>query len=76
MTKHEDKEQGNTLKHEAPLRMASSINYRGVGGGVKIFLLSTNFTIGPDVILNTKIHIKFGSHNGSLPQSMHKSEDY
>ena len=28
--------------------------------------------MGPDVFLNTKIHKKFGSHNGSLTQSMHQ----
>ena len=28
--------------------------------------LSFYFTLGPDVILNTKIHKKFGLHNGFL----------
>ena len=34
-----------------------------------------NFTQGPDIILNTKIHKKFGSHNGFLTQSMHLSKN-
>ena len=37
-----------------------------------LFLL---FILGPDVIHKTKTHKKFGSHNGSLTQSMHHSED-
>ena len=28
-----------------------------------------------DVVLNTKMHKKFGSHNGSLTQHMQHSED-
>ena len=48
---------------------------RGGGGrGLKSFHF-TNFTLGPDIILNTKIHKRFGSHNGFLTQSMHLSEN-
>ena len=43
-------------------------------GGLKAFHC-TNFTLGPDIILNTKIHKTFGSHNGFLTQSMHLSEN-
>ena len=65
--KHIDKEQGNT-KHEAPrsvnYRTVSSIHYDalersvvyitgGGGGGLKAFHC-TSFTLGPDIILNTK----------------------
>ena len=39
---------------------------RSVAGALKYCQLSTNFTQGPDVFLNTKLHKKFGSHNGSL----------
>ena len=46
----------------------------GGGKGLKAFHC-TNFTLGPDIILNTKIHKKFGSHNGFLLQSMHLSEN-
>ena len=42
--------------------------------GVKDLLLSTNFTLGPDVVLNTEIHKKFGSRTGSLTHPMHHSE--
>ena len=45
------------------------------GGGVKIFLTVDKLHLGPDVFLNANIHKKFGSHNGSLIQSMHHSED-
>ena len=43
--------------------------------GGKDLSLSTNVILGPEVILNTKIHNKFGSHNGSLTESMHHSEN-
>ena len=58
--KHIDKEQGKT-KHEMP----GSVNYRAtqnknnigtialLPGGLKAFHC-TNFTLGPDIILNTK----------------------
>ena len=42
---------------------------------LKYFQLSTNFTLGPDIIHNTKIHKQFSSRNGSLTQSMHYSDD-
>ena len=48
---------------------------RGWSGVGKVLLLSTDFILGPDVILNTKIHKTFGSHNGPLTQSMHHSEN-
>ena len=83
--KHTDKEQGKT-KHEAP----RSVNYRELHsirttsalersdvyttGGLKAFHC-TNFTLGPDICLNTKIHKKFGSYNGFLTQSMHLREN-
>ena len=38
-------------------------------------LLSKNFTRGLDVIPNTKIHKKSGSHIGSVTQSIHQSEN-
>ena len=44
------------------------------GGGRRLKHLY--FHLGPDVILNTKIHKLFGSHKGSLTQSMHHSEIY
>ena len=66
--KHIDKEQGKT-KHEAPhsdnyratqnknnIGTTVSSHYRGEGrgrGGLKTFH-RTNFTLGPDIILNTK----------------------
>ena len=53
-----------------------SVVYTTGGGGcgwLKAFHC-TNFTLDPDIILNTKIHKKFGSHNGFLTQSMHLSE--
>ena len=54
-----DKKQGNT-KHETNLER--SIVY--TPGGLKA-LHCTNFTLGPDIILNTKrIHRTIGSHNG------------
>ena len=65
MTKHEDKEDGKTLKREAP----RSINHKATQNknntgttalersvAIKYFELSTNFTLGPDVFLDTKIH--------------------
>ena len=78
--KHIDKEQGKT-KHEAP----RSVTYRAtqnknIGtialersvaytiGGLKT-VHCTNFTLGPDIILNTKMDKKLGSHNGFLTQS-------
>ena len=84
--KHIDKEQGKT-KHEAP----RSVNYRAtqnknnIGttslersvyttGGIKAFHC-TNFSLGPNIILNKKYIKKFGSHNGFLTQSMHLSEN-
>ena len=47
----------------------------GGGEGLKYFYLSTNFTLGPDVFLNTRIHQKFGSHNDCLTQSMSHSDN-
>ena len=83
--KHIDKEQGKT-KHEAPrsvnyratqdknnietTALERSVVY--TPGGLKAFHF-TNFTLGPHIILNTKIHKTFGSHNGFLTQSMHQS---
>ena len=81
--KHIDKEQGKT-QHETP----RSVNYRAtqnknkIGsvvyttGGLKAFNC-TNFTLGPDIVLNKKrkIHKKFSSHYGFLTQSMHLSEN-
>ena len=32
------------------------------------------FTLGPDVILNTKINKNIGSHNGFVTQSMHYNQ--
>ena len=43
--------------------------------GLKHFYCRQNFTLGPDAILSINIHKKFGSHNGSLTQSMHNSEN-
>ena len=40
-------------------------------GGLKAFHC-TNFTLDPDIILNTKILKRFGSHNGFLTQYMYK----
>ena len=54
------------------LRTASSISYRRE---LKYFYCRQIFTLGPDVILNTGIYKKFGSHNGSLTLSMHHSEN-
>ena len=89
--KHTDREQGKT-KHEVPrsvkyratqnknniwtTALERSVVYTtGGGGGLKAFHC-TNFTLGPDIILNTKkIHKKFGSHNGFLNQPMHLSEN-
>ena len=85
--KHIDKERGKT-KHEAPrnvnYRAARNKNNIGITalersvvyttGGLKAFHC-TNFTLGPDIILNTKIHKKFGSRNDFLIQSMHLSEN-
>ena len=86
--KHVDKEQGKT-KHEAPrsVNYIATQNQNNIGntaversvvytnGGLKAFHC-TNFTLGPDIILNTKkIHKKFGSHNGFLTQSMHLSKN-
>ena len=64
--KHIDKEQGKT-KHEAPrsvnyratqnnigtTALERSVVYTMGGGGLKAFHC-TNFTLGPDIILNTK----------------------
>ena len=86
--KHIDKKQVKT-KHEAPrsVNYRATQNKNNIGttalersvvyttGGLKVSP-STNFTLGPDIILNKKkIHIKFGSHNGFLTQSMHLSEN-
>ena len=85
--KHIDKEQGKT-KHEAPrsVNYRTTQNKNNIGttalersivyttGGLKAFHC-TNFTLGPDIMLNTKIHKKFGSHNGFLTQSMYLSEN-
>ena len=87
--KRTDKEQGKT-KHEAP----HSVNYRATQSKNNIRTTSersvvyttrgfkglspTNFTLGPDIILNTKnthVHKKFGLHNGFLTQSMHLIEN-
>ena len=51
-----------------------SIVYTTGGGGGKA-LYCTKFTLGPLIILNTKLHEKLGSHNGFLTQSMHLSEN-
>ena len=79
--KHIDKEQGKT-KHEAPrsvnyraIQNKNNIETTALErlvvystGGLKTFHC-TNFTLGPDIILNTKKCIKkFGSHNGFLTQ--------
>ena len=45
------------------------------GGGLKYFYCPLTLTLGPGVIIYTKLHKKFGSHYGSLTQSMHKSEN-
>ena len=80
---HIDKEQGKT-KHEVPrsVNYRATQNKNNIGttalersvvyttGGLKAFH-RTNFTLGPDIILNTKIHKKFGSHDGFQTQSMH-----
>ena len=79
--------QGKT-KHEAPrsVKYRATQNKNNIGtttlerseytlpGGLKAFHC-TNFTLGPDIILNTKNTKKFGSHNGFLTQSMHLSEN-
>ena len=71
--KHIDKEQGET-KHETPRSVnyratqntnnigttaleRSLVYTTGGGGGLKAFHC-TNFTLGPDIILNTKKYIK------------------
>ena len=70
--KHIDKVQGNT-KHEAPRSVnyratQNKNNIRTTAlersvvyttGGLKAFHC-TNFILGPDIILNTKMHKKFG----------------
>ena len=86
--KHIDKEQSKT-KHEAPrsVNYGATQNKHNIGTtalkrsvvyttgkGLKAFHC-TNFILGPDIILNTKIHKTFGSHNGFLTQSMHLSEN-
>ena len=85
--KHIDKEQGKT-KHEASrsVNYRATQNKNNIGitalersvvyttGGLKAFHC-LNFTLGPDIILYTKIHKKFGSHNGFVTQSMHLSEN-
>ena len=85
--KHINKEQGKT-KHEAPrsVNYAATQNKNNIGttalersvvyttGDLKAFHF-TKFTLGPDVILDTKLHKEFGSHNGFLTQSMHLSEN-
>ena len=80
--KHIEKEQGK-IKHEAPrsvnyratqnkndigtTALERSVVYTtGEGGALKVFHC-TNFTLGPDIVLNTK--------NGFLTQSMHLSEN-
>ena len=82
--KHINKEQGKT-KHGAP----RSANYRGTknkttalewsvvftAGGLKAFHC-TKFTLGPDIIFNTKKYIKkFVSHYGFRTQSMRLSKN-
>ena len=78
--KHINKEQGKT-KHEAPrsVNYAATQNKNNIGttalersvvyttGDLKVFHC-TKFTLGPDISLDTKIHKKFGSHNGFLTQ--------
>ena len=68
--KHKDKEQGKT-KHEAPrsVNYRATQNKNNIGttalersivyttGGLKAFHC-TNFTLSPDIILNTKKYIK------------------
>ena len=82
-----DEEQGKT-KHEAPrsVNYRATQNKNNIGttalersvvyttGGLNAFHC-INFTLGPDISLNTKIHKKFGSHNGFLTLSMHLSEN-
>ena len=68
-TKHIDKEQGKT-KHEVPRNVNYSATqnkniigttalerYRGWGGGLKAFHCKI-FTLGPDIILYTKLDKK------------------
>ena len=84
---HIDKEKGKT-KHKAlrGVKYRATQNKNNIGTTVlerSVYILPrvlkafhcTNFTPGPDIILNTKIHKKFGSHNGFLTQSMHLSEN-
>ena len=75
---HIDKEQGKT-KHKAPrsVNYRATQNKNNIGttalersvvyttGGLKAFHC-TNFTLSPDIILNTKINKKLSSHNGFL----------
>ena len=82
-----DKEQGKT-KYAAPrsVNYRATQNKNNIGTtalersivyttwGLKV-CHCTNFTLSPDIILTTKIHKKFGSHNGFLTQSMHLSEN-
>ena len=46
-----------------------------VGESLKLFYCRQNLTPGLDVIFDTKIQKKFGSHNGSLAKTMDDSED-
>ena len=76
--KHINKEQGKT-KHEAPrsVNYRATQNKNNIGttdlersvvyttGGLKAFHC-TNFTLGLNIGLNTKMHKKFGLHTGFL----------
>ena len=82
--KHIDKEQGKT-KHEAPRRVnyratqnknntgttaleRSVVYTTGGGGGLRAFHC-TNFTLGPDIILNTKKKKKYIKRSVSIMAS-------
>ena len=89
--KHIDKEQGKTKheaprsvnyratqnkNNSGTTALERSVVYTTGGGGGRLKAFHcTNFTLGADIILNTKIHKTFGSHNGFLTQSMHLSEN-
>ena len=87
--KHINKEQGKTKhdaprsvnykatqnkKNIGTTALERSVVYTtGGGGGALKAFHCTNFTLGPDIILNTKkIHKRFGSHNGFASQRKHK----